>query len=202
MAEEDLHYFENLIGLDLSDNRVRLEQLKNLKALLDLNLSYNRIGEIPLLQAGSFPNLEVLNLSYNKLSHTSVLSLYNLQKLRVLDLTANELQELPHDLSKLTALEDLNLSANLFSNSQHSIPAAFKYLSGLPHLKRLNISRNKFTKFHSELLNPQTDFLQLQDLDFSFNLVDREENLWYITQTKSINLIVITGNPLASSSTK
>ncbi len=43
MAEEDLHYFENLIGMDLSENKVRLEQLKNLKALLEANLSYNQI---------------------------------------------------------------------------------------------------------------------------------------------------------------
>ena len=41
VAEEDLHYFENLIGIDLSENKVRLEQLKNLKALLEVNLSYN-----------------------------------------------------------------------------------------------------------------------------------------------------------------
>ena len=65
MAEEDLHYFESMIGLDLSDNKVRLEQLKNLKALLELNLSYNQIRDIPVLQAPDFPNLEVLNLSYN-----------------------------------------------------------------------------------------------------------------------------------------
>jgi len=31
VIEEDLCYFQNLSTLDLSDNKVRLEQLKNLK---------------------------------------------------------------------------------------------------------------------------------------------------------------------------
>ena len=76
VAEEDLHYFENMIGLDLSDNHVRLEQLKNLKALLELNLSYNQVRDIPVLQSSDFSNLEVLNLAYNKVSRASLQSLY------------------------------------------------------------------------------------------------------------------------------
>jgi len=71
-----------MIGLDLSDNTVRLEQLKNLKALLELNLSYNEVRDIPALQSSDFPNLEVLNLSYNKLTRTSLQSLQELPKLR------------------------------------------------------------------------------------------------------------------------
>jgi hypothetical protein len=43
VIEEDLCYFQNLNSIDLSDNRVRLEQLKNLKALVDINLQYNMI---------------------------------------------------------------------------------------------------------------------------------------------------------------
>lgn len=43
VIEEDLAYFQNLNSLDLSDNRVRLEQLKNLKSLTELNLQYNQI---------------------------------------------------------------------------------------------------------------------------------------------------------------
>lgn len=38
VIEEDLCYFQNLTSLDLADNKVRLEQLKNLKNVQELNL--------------------------------------------------------------------------------------------------------------------------------------------------------------------
>ena len=41
VIEEDLCYFQNLTSLDLSDNKVRLEQLKNLRYLQELNLQFN-----------------------------------------------------------------------------------------------------------------------------------------------------------------
>lgn len=49
VIEEDLCYFQNLTSLDLSDNKVRLEQLRNLKYLSDLNLQFNNITKIPFL---------------------------------------------------------------------------------------------------------------------------------------------------------
>jgi hypothetical protein len=36
----------------------------------------------------------------------------------------------------------------------------------------------------------------------SFNHITIEDNLWYLTQTQSINLVVITGNPIATKSGK
>jgi hypothetical protein len=66
----------------------------------------------------------------------------------------------------------------------------------------LNLSRNRYFKFHSELCDPTEDFIQLQELDFSFNLVEEEQGLWFLTQTKSINLVNITGNPFAQITTK
>ena len=65
VIEEDLCYFQNLNAIDLSDNKVRLEQLRNLKSLVDVNLQYNNIQTIPPLVKDDFPKLEVLNLSYN-----------------------------------------------------------------------------------------------------------------------------------------
>ena len=41
MRDEDLAYFKNLISLDLSDNRVNLEWLKNLEAIEEIDLQYN-----------------------------------------------------------------------------------------------------------------------------------------------------------------
>jgi len=67
----------------------------------------------------------------------------------------------------------------------------------VPKLKRLNLSRNKFTGFHSEMLNKDSDFIQLQDLDFGYNLVQEQEALWFIPTLKHVNMVIITGNPIA-----
>ena len=47
------------------------------------------------------------------------------------------------------------------------------------------------------MLDQRNDFEQLQELDISFNMIDSERNLWYLVQTKAINVVNITGNPLA-----
>ena len=62
VIEEDLCYFQNLAIIDLSDNRVRLEQLKNLRLISDINLQFNHISLIPPVSAKDFTNLETLNL--------------------------------------------------------------------------------------------------------------------------------------------
>ena len=76
----------------------------------------------------------------------------------------------------------------------------FKTLGQIKRLKRLNLSRNRFGKFHSEMLDQNNDFMQLQELDLSFNIIDSERNLWFLTLTKSINVVNITGNPFAQTS--
>lgn len=100
MIEEDLCYFQNLNSIDLSDNRVRLEQLRNLKALVDVNLQYNMIQAVPPLAPDDFPKLESLNLSFNNLAPGSVRHLYPVKRLKVLDLQGNNLVTLPEDLQE------------------------------------------------------------------------------------------------------
>ena len=160
VIEEDLCYFQNLSTIDLSDNHVKLEQLRNLKSLTEINLQYNYIRLIPQLKPEDFEKLEQINLSYNSITPASIRSLYNLKKLKTLDLQANNLVTLPEDISRLNNLEELNLSSNQFaSNSSLVNPQLlFKALGSIPKLKRLNIARNKFSEFHGELLNPQQDF--------------------------------------------
>ena len=38
-------------------------------------------------------------------------------------------------------------------------------------LKRLNLSRNKIVKFETEKINMSKEFLALQEIDVSFNLI-------------------------------
>ena len=99
-----------------------------------------------------------------------------------------------------TQLEELNLSSNFFSSvPQNGSPdVIFKTIGGIGRLKRLNLSRNKFFKFHSGMLDRNSDFVQLQELDISFNMIDNERNVMFLAMTKAINVINITGNPFAS----
>lgn len=73
-------------------------------------------------------------------------------------MTANALRDLPHDLAKFSALEELNLSANELDSASSTIQNTFKYLGSLPHLKRLNLSRNRLNAFHADALDPEADF--------------------------------------------
>ena len=160
-----------------------MEQLRNLKYLQDLNLQFNSISQIPALSDKDFNSLEVLNLSYNKLNFESIRNLYTCRNLRSLDLAANNLEHLPDDMFHFEHLEELNLSSNYFSSfpSVGSPVIIFKTLGGIQRLKRLNLARNKFFKFHSEMLDQHTDFQQLQELDVSFNMIDNEHYLWFLT---------------------
>ena len=51
--------------IDLSENRIKLEQLQKLPAIQEINLSLNSIHLIPPMEQNAFNNLEQLNLSYN-----------------------------------------------------------------------------------------------------------------------------------------
>jgi len=107
-------------------------------------------------------------------------------------------------MSRFLALEELNLTDNnLGHKSKDSgCTSMLKTLGTMPRLKRLNLSRNKIVRLASELFKGNTDFLELQEIDVSFNWLDDEKNLWFLTQTRGVNLVIITGNPFAGRSSK
>lgn len=112
---------------------------------------------------------------------------------------ANNLVTLPEDIRLFESLEELNLSSNQFASASTLVDPGliFKAIGQIKKLKRLNLSRNKFTAFHAEALDKDNEYVQLQELDFSYNLVAEQEALWFVPQMKHINLVVITGNPMA-----
>ena len=65
VTEEDLEFFKNLTYLDLSDNRVNLQQLAPLAAIQELDLQYNQLDQLTIPE-GAFQDLYTLHISYNK----------------------------------------------------------------------------------------------------------------------------------------
>ena len=80
----------------------------------------------------------------------------------ILNLAANELSNLPKDLSCFAQLEELNLASNSFGVESQS--AVLDSLATLPKLKKLNLSRNRFTVWESE-----AEFPNLIELYLAFN---------------------------------
>jgi Leucine-rich repeat (LRR) protein len=104
-----------------------------------------------------------LHLSYNKIPPGHLVQLSYLPNLKLLEIASNDFCTLPSDLSGFKSLEELNLSSNNFSSDSVLVTASklFLALSTIPKLKKLNLSRNKFKRFHSEDL-PQ-DNIQLAE---------------------------------------
>jgi Leucine-rich repeat (LRR) protein len=199
VEEGDLLFFPNLAYLNLSENKIRLEQLINLQSLTELHLQYNHIHSLHIIP-GNFPLLEILSLGFNSIPAGHILQLAQLPNLRVLDLSGNELCVLPEELSSFTKLEELNLSSNSFSSDSIIIDPGklFKSLSTIPHLKRLNLAHNMLKGFHFELLTDENVFEALAELDFSYNKVFNQENLLFCQKLKSLQAVIITGNPIGT----
>jgi len=45
---EDLTYFKNLVSIDLSDNQIQLEWLRNLQMIEEIDLQYNSIENLQI----------------------------------------------------------------------------------------------------------------------------------------------------------
>jgi Leucine-rich repeat (LRR) protein len=197
VEEEDLHFFQNLTNLDLTENVIELHKLINLKSLRTLSLQYNQLRtlEVP---PNSFMKLETLNLSFNNIPSERINELSKLPCLRVLDLSGNELQTLPGDMSGFKQLTEFNLSSNTFSSESLAYNPAeiFLALSSIAKLNKLNLARNMFQGIHAEMLSEDA-FSVLQELDFSFNNILKEEGLSYAQYISHLQILIVTGNPFA-----
>lgn len=151
-----------------------------------------------LLTEDMFPVVEKLHLSYNNIPVSHLQNLKHLRNLQMLDLSANDLVTLPEDLSFLSSVEDLNLSSNQFNSESTLVrpEKIFASLGMMPRLKRLNLGRNRFTRFHYEELQNR-HFPALQELDFGYNFVQHENDLMYTEQLRNLLVLTITGNPFA-----
>ena len=152
--------------------------------------------------------MQTLILSYNKVPAGQLAELGKLPALTRLELASNELSSLPANMSFFRTLQELNLSSNNFGSDCVLVDpnTIFGSLGTIPGLKKLNLSRNKLKKFHSDTL-PQDNatlpeqeraFPSLTELNLSFNVVEEEDALMYpATQIPTLAFLVVTGNPFS-----
>ena len=110
------------LGLYMRDLMEIPEEIKYLKSLKNLNLSWNHIQELPEF-IFSLPSLRILDLIGNKLKHISP-NINKLEHLEELDLSFNNLRCIPHTIANLKSLKVLNL----IHNKLLEIPEPFQNL--------------------------------------------------------------------------
>ncbi|KAM6158082.1 transforming growth factor beta activator LRRC32 [Rhynchocyon petersi] len=163
--------FSQLLNLDLSYNEI--EQipegfLEPLTSLRFLNLSRNCLRAFKAQGTGSLPCLVLMDLSHNALEAME-LGTQGLGALRTLLLQANALRDLPpYTFANLASLQSLNLQGNRVSPcggpGEPTLPGCVAF-SGMSSLRILNLADNEIEKLHAGA------FLQtpLMGLDISAN---------------------------------
>jgi len=63
----------------------------------------------------------------------------------------------------------------------------------MPKLRKLNLARNRFKRLHLDGIDP-FHFRILVELDFSFNLVNIQEDLMQSLDFENLKILIITGN--------
>nr|KJB36033.1 hypothetical protein B456_006G137100 [Gossypium raimondii] len=137
--------------LDLSRRMLRgnVTLISNLKALKELDLSYNNFnGRIPSA-FGNLSELEYLDLSLNKFEGSIPVELGGLRNLRSLNLSNNFLVgKIPQELEMLAKLRDFQISGNRLNGS-------------IPHWVGRLTNLRVFTAYENQLVGKIPDNLGL-----------------------------------------
>uniref|UniRef100_H3CVJ5 Leucine-rich repeat-containing G-protein coupled receptor 4 n=1 Tax=Tetraodon nigroviridis TaxID=99883 RepID=H3CVJ5_TETNG len=137
----NLESLRTLSGTKISS--IPAELCEDLKLLRTLDLSYNRITEVPTLQA--CVRLQEINLQHNRIGLIDRDTFQGLSALRLLDLSRNEIRVIHKDaFLSLSALTNLDLSMNsltLIPTTGLSSLSQLK-LAGNPQMKNVLSAKN------------------------------------------------------------
>lgn len=153
-----------------------------LTELVELDLSYNELTELPANFGALFNKLEKLNISENKLTTFPDSVFEGLVNLKELNLSWNQLKELSYSVFTLPKLEKLYLH----SNQLERLPV--NVFEELKNLKIFNISRNRLIEIPSEICN----LTELEYLDVSYNQLKTLPR--QIARLENLNILNISGN--------
>lgn len=175
----------SLSNLDLSNNSLKTlppEFVDLHKALTDLNLRNNTLGELPVFLS-QFNRLRVLNVSQNGLTDASLSTLVPLTQLRDLQLASNNFSNPDFTTITWNFLETLNLSSNKLT----TFPAIFHLLN----LINLDLSHNQIRVIPLEI----TQLNNLKVLNMQYNQVAGLPN--ELGTMPSLKKLIVDDNPVA-----
>ena len=138
------------------------------EALQHLDLSHNLIKSLPDDICQLSRTLHTLNLAGNQLDTQSLQPISKLTALQSLNLSNNGITALHEDLGSLSSLEDLNLNYNKLS----ALPNGFT--TNLSRLRHLQLYANDFKVFpldYPPLFALSSLFNSLMRLDFGSNMI-------------------------------
>ncbi|CAG9536191.1 unnamed protein product [Cercopithifilaria johnstoni] len=168
--------------LSLHNNRINAlpnELLKAANKLKNLNVSCNQLKRLPTANTMLDLNrLQFLRAAQNFLDESVISVVVSCRRLRFLDLSYNHLKFFDDScLSRLVALEEVNLSANHLT----SVATSF---TQLPNLQVLRIHSNDITAIPDFSQSPQLHLLDISNNEFR----DLDTNLCMAKTLKHLDL--------------
>ena len=177
---EGIKNLQHLENLQLQYNRISslTEGLTNCKNLRFLRLDSNRLTMLKASDVRCLNQLSYLDISANCLEDISFINV--LSSLKELHCANNKLQKIPN-LSSLTKLEEIDIS--------HNVLTSLSGLKGMRNLKTLNARDNEIAS-----LVPVDTLKSLTDLNISDNRLKKLPR--FATQFPSLEVLSVAGNQL------
>lgn len=189
--KNDLKYFNNILEIDLTDNKISLSDIDFLLSLTKINMQSNGINSL-IIRPNTFPNLQCLDISFNNFNSEELASLEKVPRLKSLSMVGNNLSNMPDEVKKLASLELLNISHNKFSSDENAA-CLWEQMASFHNLKELDLSNNELRGIHTEKLIAG-DFSNLELLDFRANKVDDQMKLICARNFTSLKFLYVTNN--------
>lgn len=107
-----INFLTNLDTINLSCNNIQeIPSISKLEKLINLDLSFNFVGDFTSLCQDNLLNLSSLNLKSN---HVNIIpeNLQNLSNLKQINLASNKIKCVPKSVVNLQKLKDIDLSEN------------------------------------------------------------------------------------------
>ena len=168
LSLESFFGLENLISLDLSENRVTEipAGVFSNQFLNEINISGNALRELGQQTFTDLPILEVLDLSRNSIIGIKNGAFDNIPRLKKLFLSRNRMSSYRGDFFSNTGNEtDLHTLDVSHNELTYLYPESFSYH---PYLRFVDFSHNKFSFFPTQFIR---GLAQLETLDLSSNLI-------------------------------
>ncbi|XP_051172986.1 slit homolog 3 protein-like [Leptopilina boulardi] len=171
-------------GHCLADRALRLNNARRLKFL---SLTHNEIVRIDSDAFDDACDLMTLNLANNHIDIIKAETFLNLRNLKELDLTGNRLTKVPN-LSRNTQLLTISLGYNQIEFIQ---TGTFR---DLRLLKKIILSNNRICRIETDSF---IELPRLEELDLSYNNLERLNRFWW-RQQDSLKNLDVRGNHFTS----